>query len=168
MAPTRLFLCFTLAAVSVKSIETILPKYVTVGDSVEFSASDKCTDGKEFKLMTEDISVTVAARVNGVWIPGKDYKDRIEHLSPSSLKLTGVTLTDNTLKGMYEFMCGDRTVTFIHLKVVAPSDRTETEGEINLNQTSLRPPPVNVSMPPFLKRSHYRPVSVSRSEFHFL
>ncbi|XP_051256462.1 uncharacterized protein LOC127363696 [Dicentrarchus labrax] len=132
--------------VSVNTLETIVKKYVTVGDSVEFPASDNCTDGKEFKLMTENIKVTVAARVDGVWTPGEDYKNRIEHLSSSSLKLTGVTLRDNKLKGMYEFMCDNNPVTFIHLNVSTAFNLSETEGEtggIKLNQTSLRPPPVN-------------------------
>ncbi|XP_051256463.1 uncharacterized protein LOC127363697 [Dicentrarchus labrax] len=151
MAPALLFLCFILAAVSVKSC--MVDKCVTapVGDSVEFSASDNCTDGKEFKLMTEDITVTVAARVNGVWTPGEDYKDRIEHLSSSSLKLTGVTLRDNKLKGMYEFMCDNNPVTYIHLSVSTAFNLSETEGEtggIKLNPTSLRPPPVNSTQGP--------------------
>ncbi|XP_051256453.1 uncharacterized protein LOC127363690 isoform X2 [Dicentrarchus labrax] len=95
------------------------------GDTVTFTASENCAHG-DFKLMTGDNSRTVAMRAKDVWLAGKDFKHRVEHLSPSSLNFTGVNIND---EGLFEFTCRGGVLTRIQLKVFSPFKLSATEGE---------------------------------------
>ncbi|XP_045921638.1 uncharacterized protein si:dkey-22i16.9 [Micropterus dolomieu] len=94
--------------------------------SANLTAIEKCTDGEEFRLMTHDMTLTVASLVGGVWTPESGYNGRIKHHSELSVILTPVNYNDN---GLYEFTCGSRVVTVIELEVITTCDVSVTEGD---------------------------------------
>ncbi|XP_030286067.1 uncharacterized protein LOC115589365 [Sparus aurata] len=75
---------------------------------------------------TDTSSRSVANRVGGVWKPAEDYKDRIHHVSASSVNLTRVNFNDDAF---YEFTCKSDLITIIQLTVVFPYDVRVSEGE---------------------------------------
>ncbi|XP_031591251.2 uncharacterized protein LOC116316766 [Oreochromis aureus] len=96
-------------------------KPAILGESVELSADVKC-EAQEFSLiyrLRDDSPRTVAQLVNGVWIPGESYRERVEHSSTGSLLLTRVNYND---QGYYEFTCAGQVVTTIHLEVLIISN----------------------------------------------
>ncbi|XP_042256616.1 uncharacterized protein LOC121889001 [Thunnus maccoyii] len=100
----------------------------TLGDPFTFSVSDYCMDSKKFTLtrrLKDDSEKAVGHFANDVWVPGEDYKDRVKHISNTSVVLTDITLNDD---GMFEFTCGGRFVP-VQLDVVVPCDVLGTEGE---------------------------------------
>ncbi|KAL4007375.1 hypothetical protein ACER0C_001227 [Sarotherodon galilaeus] len=90
-------------------------------ESVELSADVKCK-AQEFSViyrLRDDSPRTVAQLVNGVWIPGESYRERVEHSSTGSLLLTRVNYND---QGYYEFTCAGQVVTTIQLEVLIISN----------------------------------------------
>ncbi|KAL4007393.1 hypothetical protein ACER0C_001245 [Sarotherodon galilaeus] len=77
-------------------------KPAILGESVELSADVKC-EAQEFSLiyrLRDDSPRTVAQLVNGVWMPGESYTERVEQRFTLSLLLTRVNYND---QGYYEF-----------------------------------------------------------------
>ncbi|XP_030285676.1 leucine-rich repeat and immunoglobulin-like domain-containing nogo receptor-interacting protein 1-B [Sparus aurata] len=75
---------------------------------------------------TDTSSRSVANRVGGVWKPADDYKDRIHHVSASSVNLTRVNFNDDAF---YEFTCKSDLMKTIQLTVIFPYDVRVSEGE---------------------------------------
>ena len=115
--------------VFVTSVLRVSGKFVNLNDTVQFTVSGSCAGG-EMQLdrlrRTDHISRTLARLVGGVWEPAEDYKDRIRHVSASSVNLTRANFNDDAF---YEFNCKNDLITSIDVSVIVPYDGNVSEGD---------------------------------------
>ncbi|XP_030287653.1 uncharacterized protein LOC115590437 [Sparus aurata] len=127
MAGSPLLSVFTLFVLFF--VEHISGEVVNLADSVQLTVNGSCAGG-DMQLVrvrrTDTSSRLVANRVGGVWKPAEDYKDRIYHVSASSVNLTGVNFNDDAF---YEFTCSYDLIKTIQLTVIFPYNVSVSEGE---------------------------------------
>ncbi|KAM8746608.1 uncharacterized protein AB9X84_014809 isoform 2-T2 [Acanthopagrus schlegelii] len=104
-------------------------KLVNLNDTVQLTVNGSCA-AADMQLVrvqrTGHNTRTLARLVGGVWQPTEDYKDRVHHVSASSVNLTWINFNDDAF---YEFTCKTDLITIIDVTVVFPYDVRVSEGE---------------------------------------
>ena len=107
----------------------VLGKLVNLNDTVQLTVNGSCA-AADMQLVrvpkTDHTPRTLARLVGGVWQPAEDYRDRVHHVSASSVNLTWVNFNDDAF---YEFTCKTDLITIIDVTVVFSYDVRVSEGE---------------------------------------